>query len=147
MGCGPSVFYWVNGTPGKTVNFFQPSILLKLSKMKKKNSWLWIIKKNVLFWLMVHWGSVHLEILYTNITQPPGSLWLFIWKRHLGQWLVKCVEKILGTKVKITTHLKQNDFFLFLGKDITNSDVFLFLFFFLSKNSFVLFNRSVANFF
>ena len=51
--------------------------------------------KKLPFLLMFPQGSVHLQSLSTGIPKPAGSFWLFMWKIHLRQWLVKCVEKIL----------------------------------------------------
>ena len=67
-----------------------------------------IIKNLVPCLLMFPQGRVHLEVLSTDITQPAGSLWLFMWKRHLGQWLVKCVEKILRKNWKSQNTFKNS---------------------------------------
>ena len=82
-------------------------------------------KKFVLFLWMFPQGSVHLELLCTDITQPAGSLWLFMWKRHLGQWLVKCVETILRKYWKSQNTFKNSmNVFWLPGKDVNISDIF-----------------------
>ena len=74
---------------------------------------------------MFPWGSVPLEILSTDITQPAESLWLFIGKQHLGHWLVKCVEKISRINWKSKISFKNSmDIFLFPVKDIKISCMF-----------------------
>ena len=82
-------------------------------------------KNTVPFLQMLPWGSVHFEILSADITRPSGSLWFFMGKRHLGQWLVKYVENILIKNWKLQNTLKNStDVFLFEIKDIKISDIF-----------------------
>ena len=94
------------GLLGKRLIYFSPRFCK--SCLKWKNPCLGIITKNLVpFLLMFPQGSVHLELLSTDITQPAGSLWLFMWKRHLGQWLVKWVEKILRKYWKSQNTIKK----------------------------------------
>ena len=67
----------------------------------------------MLFLFMFPQFLVHLELLSTDITRLAGSLWLFMWKRHIGQWLMKCVENILRKYWKSqNTFKKQHEPFL-----------------------------------
>ena len=76
-------------------------------------------KKWCLF-VNVSLGSVLLNILSTDITQPSGSLWLFMWKRHLGKWLVKCVENISQKNWKSHNTLKSAWNFFILSERYKN---------------------------
>ena len=70
-------------------------------------------------------GSVHLEIISTDITQPAGSLELFMWKTDLGQSLVKYVEDISRKDWKLQNTFKNSmDIFLFPMKEIQIFSIF-----------------------
>ena len=65
------------------------------------------------------------EILSTNVTVPTKSMWLSIWKRHLMQCIVKCVESFSIKSENHETPTTKHHFFVwFLVEDINISDIF-----------------------
>ena len=81
--------------------FFSPEFCK--SYLKFENPYLGKIEIFSVFLFMFPRCSVHLGILSTDITKPAWPFWLFMWKRQLGQWLVKCVKNILRRRKKHQT--------------------------------------------
>ena len=110
-GCGPSVFYWVNGTTGKTALFFQCKILLKVCKMERpllrSNKKYGAFFVNVSSGFSLSWNSFH--------RYHPAS-WLFV-IIHVEKTFRAMTGEICGKyfkkKLKIRKHFwKQHEHFL-----------------------------------
>ena len=82
-------------------------------------------KKNIAFFVNVSSGF---SSSWTSFHRYHPASWIFVIiyvEKTLGQWLVKCVEKIFKKLLKITEHIRNiMNFFWFPGKDTNISDIF-----------------------
>ena len=95
----------------------------------KKMSRIWISltgnqKKKLCFFFKCFYLPFYLELSSTHVTSTTSYMYLFMCKRHLKHFHVKCVETIL-IKKEITKHMQDSiSLFLIPVKDIKIADIF-----------------------